>query len=68
MAQVVEAIDRLGQDVLQGNESGTAPLPMVRDLENAGLGPVHELLSGQSLLIEGTFGDVAADLDELPQH
>src|SRR5690606_1407426 len=68
MAKDVEPIDRLRQDMLDRDEPGAAALAPVRDLEHALLREVDELLDRAPLRIVSARGDIAADLDQLPEH
>src|SRR5690606_3526977 len=54
--------------MLDRDEARAAPFAPIRDLEHALLGEVDELLHRAAFRIVGARRDVAADLDELPQH
>jgi hypothetical protein len=68
MAQHVQAIDRMRQDLLDRDETRAAAVPAVRDFEYALLGEVDELADAAALVAMHARGDVAADTDELAQH
>ena len=53
---------------MSGSEAGAAALTAIGDLEHALLGEVDELGDGSALVAMRARRDVAADLDELPQH
>src|SRR5688572_8090176 len=65
MAQEIEPIDRLRQNLLQRDEAGAAARPALRDLKHALLGAIDDLGSRQAFGGVGARRNVAADLDEL---
>ena len=68
MAQEVEAVDRLRQNLFQRHEARAAPVAALRDLEHALLGAIDNLGRCEALGRVRARGDVAADLDEVAQH
>ena len=58
----------LGRICFSCTEAGAAALPAIGDLEDALLREVHDLGDRQSFRSVRARRDVAADLDELPQH
>ncbi len=67
VAQHVEPVDRLRQDVLQRREPRPAPAAF-RDLEHPLLGEIDDLFDRETLRRMRARRDVAPDLDEPAQH
>ncbi len=68
VAQHVEPVDGLRQNLLQRDEAGAAALAAVGDLEHALLGEIDDLVDREPFARVRARGDVAADLDEPPEH
>jgi hypothetical protein len=66
VAQEIEPIDRLRQDLLERHEARAAPLSVLGDLEHTLLGAVDDLGGREPFCRMSARCDVAADFDESP--
>jgi hypothetical protein len=68
LEQGLDAVHRLGEQVLDGLETAAPLGPLLGDLEDLALGLVEQLAALAPLGLKALIGDLGAHLDQLAQH